>query len=296
MRKTIILFVFAGLISSCTSRYSISENKNKNSTNTFSSMNKKENALAFVQAVTTQDADKVRELANADYIQHNPFLPTGLEPFIGLFPVLETNDTKAKAVRVLEDGNFVVLHHLWTGAKPFGAEEMVSFDILRFDDNGKITEHWDALTPIVKETASGRSQLDGPIEIADKDKTEENKALVKNLLDDILYGKNPQNITDYISTETYHQHNPMIKDGLDGVQEAFQYLAENNDMFQYKKLHKVIGEGNFILTINEGEWHGKGQVFYDLFRIENGKAVEHWDIIQEIPSDGLANENGMFGF
>jgi predicted SnoaL-like aldol condensation-catalyzing enzyme len=43
-----------------------------------------------------------------------------------------------------------------------------------------------------------------------------------------------------------------------------------------------------------GEWSGKPQVFYDLFRVKNGK--EHWDVIQETPTKGLANINGMFGF
>ena len=52
----------------------------------------------------------------------------------------------------------------------------------------------------------------------------------------------------------------------------------------------------FVLTVSEGEWNGKEQVFYDLFRFENGKAVEHWDIIQEIPIENLVNENGMFMF
>jgi predicted SnoaL-like aldol condensation-catalyzing enzyme len=57
-----------------------------------------------------------------------------------------------------------------------------------------------------------------------------------------------------------------------------------------------MGEGNFALTISEGEWNGKNNVFYELFRIENGRIVEHWDAIQEIPTEGRANENGMFGF
>ena len=111
-----------------------------------------------------------------------------------------------------------------------------------------------------------------------------------------LYGKNPEKITEYISAETYHQHNPGIKDGLDGLQEAFQYLISQNDLFRYTKLHKVISEGNFVLTVNEGVWHGKSQVFYDLFRVEDGKIVEHWDVIQEIPTENLGNNNGMFGF
>ena len=41
---------------------------------------------------------------------------------------------------------------------------------------------------------------------------------------------------------------------------------------------------------------GKNQVFYDLFRVKDGKIVEHWDVIQEIPTEGLAHNNGMFGF
>ncbi|MEL7006689.1 MAG: hypothetical protein AAFN93_28780, partial [Bacteroidota bacterium] len=48
--------------------------------------------------------------------------------------------------------------------------------------------------------------------------------------------------------------------------------------------------------VSEGEWSGKQQVFYDLFRVDNGQLVEHWDVIQEIPTDGLANNNTMFNF
>lgn len=43
-------------------------------------------------------------------------------------------------------------------------------------------------------------------------------------------------------------------------------------------------------------WSGKKHAFYDLLRFENGKAVEHWDNIQEIPTKNLANNNSMFGF
>jgi len=48
--------------------------------------------------------------------------------------------------------------------------------------------------------------------------------------------------------------------------------------------------------VSEGEWSGKAQVFYDLFRMKGGKIVEHWDVIQPIPTEGLANTNGMFNF
>ena len=293
MLRHITALLWLSLLVSCNTSDNQTNNHDQNET---TKMTKSETAMAFVKAVTSQDETTVRSLANVDYIQHNPFVPTGLDPFISLFPVLKENGTAAKAARVIEDGDFVMLHQLWTGAKPFGADEMVSFDILRFDKDGKIAEHWDALMPNTPPNPSGRTLLDGPTEVKDLDKTEANKALVQNLVMDVLHGKNPGKITDYISTETYHQHNPAIRDGLDGVQEAFQYLIDNNDMFQYKTLHKIMGQGNFVLTINEGEWHGKGHVFYDLFRVEGGKVVEHWDVIQEIPTEGLAHDNGMFGF
>jgi len=128
------------------------------------------------------------------------------------------------------------------------------------------------------------------------DQTEANKAMAKSMVEDILMGKNPNKIADYISAEQYDQHNPGIKDGLTGIVEAVEYLTSQNNMFKYTKIHKVLGEGNFVLTVSEGEWSGKQHVFYDLLRFENGKAVEHWDVIQEIPTENLANNNGMFGF
>ena len=292
MRQTLAILLITGLITSCSSTNKHNDNQQTNT----STMSKKETVGTFLGAVMQNDPTTMRALANADYIQHNPFIPTGLEPFINMLPILQENGTRAENVRMFVDGNYVFMHNIWRNAQPFGAEEMVSFDIIRIDENGKVAEHWDAMTPLVKETASGRTQTDGPTEATDLDKTEANKALAKAMVEDILMGKNPEKITDYISTEMYHQHNPDIKDGLSGIVEAVEYLTSKNNMFLYTKIHKVLGEGNFVLTISEGQWNGTTNVFYDLLRFEDGKAVEHWDVIQPIPTEGLANENGMFGF
>ena len=63
-------------------------------------------AGAFLGAVLQGDVDTMRELANPDYIQHNPFIPTGLEPFIGLLPILQEAGTTAENIRMFEDGNY----------------------------------------------------------------------------------------------------------------------------------------------------------------------------------------------
>jgi predicted SnoaL-like aldol condensation-catalyzing enzyme len=292
MRQIIVVLLITGLIASCNSAKKTSDNSPSN----MSTMSKKETVGTFLGATLKGDVTTMRELANANYIQHNPFIPTGLEPFIQMLPVLQENGTTAENIRMFQDGNYVFMHNIWRNAKPFGAEEMVSFDIIRLDENGKVAEHWDAMTPLVKETASGRTQTDGPTTAIDLDKTKENKAIAKAMVEDILMGKNPAKITEYISAEQYDQHNPGIKDGLAGIVEAVEYLTSKNNMFRYTKIHKVLGEGNFVLTVSEGEWNGTTNVFYDLLRFENGKAVEHWDVIQPIPTEGLANENGMFGF
>ena len=104
-------------------------------------MSKKETVGTFLGAVLKGDTTTMRELTNTDYIQHNPFIPTGLEPFIQMLPVLQKSDTTAENVRMFQDGNYVFMHNIWRNAKPFGADEMVSFDIIRLDENGKVAEH-----------------------------------------------------------------------------------------------------------------------------------------------------------
>jgi predicted SnoaL-like aldol condensation-catalyzing enzyme len=257
-------------------------------------LNQREKITSFFEAINTRDVAAIEELVTEDYIQHNPFIPTGRDPFIGLLTtVLEDNGTKVENIRILEEGNFVAVHNLWTNAAPFGADTVVSFDILRFDQNGKIAEHWDAIQPWESQTANGNTMVDGPTNITNLDETSANKALAVAIIEDVLMGQNPDNITNYIA-EDYVQHNPGIDNGLVGIQAAVEYLVSINNMFQYNTIHKVIGEGNFVLTISEGTWNGTSNAFYDLFRMENGKAVEHWDVIQPVPTEGLANDNGMF--
>ena len=256
----------------------------------------REKTTSFFEAINVRDVATIEQLVREDYIQHNPFIPTGRDPFVGLLTtVLEDNGTRVENIRMLEEGNFVAIHNLWTNAAPFGADTVVSFDILRFDENGKIAEHWDAIQVWESQTVNGNTMVDGPINITDLDETEANKALAVSIIEDVLMGQNPNNITNYIA-EDYIQHNPGIDNGLSGIQAAVDYLVSINNMFQYTTIHKVIGEGNFVLTISEGQWNGTTNAFYDLFRMENGKAVEHWDVIQPVPTEGLANDNGMFGF
>ena len=253
------------------------------------SLSNKEKVVALLESLESGNPDPIQYINPNKYIQHNLAVGDGLAGFGEIMKNAPEGDFKAKVIRAFEDGDYVFTH---TEYDFFGPK--VGFDLFRFED-GLIVEHWDNLQGLVNETASGRTQTDGPTAIVDLDRTEENKTLIKNFLDDILFGKNPSKITDYISTSQYDQHNPAVKDGLDGLGEAIKSLEEAGMPMTYTKNYFVLGEGNFVLTVSEGSFMNKNVAFYDLFRVKDGKIVEHWDTVEEIPErSAWKNQNGKF--
>ena len=74
-------------------------------------------------------------------------------------------------------------------------------------------------------------------------------------------------------------------------------MAKNGITMTYDRIHKVLGEGNFVLVVSEGSFAGKHVSFYDLFRVEAGKIAEHWDVIEPLlPNSEWQHQNGKFGF
>jgi len=252
----------------------------------------KQKVTEVLESIETGATEPIAYINPGKYIQHNQAVADGLAGFGAVLGALnEAGGGKVEVKRVFEDGNFVVAH---TKYDFFGPK--AGIDIFRFED-GLIVEHWDNLQAIVAETASGRTQFDGPTEVKDLDMTEANKSLVKNLLNDVFLGADPDKITEYISTEQYDQHNPGVKDGLAGLGEALAALAEAGTPMLYEKNHLVIGEGNFVLAVSEGIFMKEKVAFYDIFRIEKGKVVEHWDTIEKIkPESEAKNTNGKFNF
>jgi predicted SnoaL-like aldol condensation-catalyzing enzyme len=250
---------------------------------------KKQKVVELLKSIEKGDTKPVSYINQNKYIQHNLAVKDGLAGFDKVLSQLPKGSAKVGVVRAFEDGNYVFTH---TKYNFFGPK--AGFDIFRFE-NGLIVEHWDNLQEIVQKTVSGRTQFDGTIKITDRDKTKENKKLVLNFVNDILLGKDPNKITGYISTEKYLQHNPNVPDGLEGLGKALEDLAKAGMPMKYTNNHMILGEGNFVLSISEGEFMNKHVSFYDLFRIENGKIVEHWDTIEEIPEKSKwKNTNGKF--
>ncbi len=254
-------------------------------------LSNKQKVAELLKSIETGATEPVGYINPNKYIQHNQAVADGLAGFGALLQQLPEGSAKVNTVRVFGDGDYVIAH---TDYNFFGPK--IGIDIFRFED-GVIVEHWDNLQEQVEETASGRSQIDGPNEVTDLDKTEANKTLVKNMLKDVFMGANPDKITDYISTEQYDQHNPGVNDGLAGLGAALTALAEAGMPMVYEKNHVIFGEGNFVLSVSEGIFMKEKVAFYDIFRIENNKVVEHWDVISKnLPESEAKNTNGKFNF
>lgn len=250
----------------------------------------REQAVALLESLESGDAGPVAFINSSHYTQHNLDVADGLEGFGAVLQNAPPGGFKATVVRAFTDGDYAFTHTVYDFFGP-----KIGFDVFRFED-GLIVEHWDNLIEVQPANLSGRTQTDGPTEVVDLDKTDANKALVRSFVETVLVGGDASDLTAFINPEQYHQHNPAIADGLVGLGAALKDFEENGLVLKYDTLHKVLGEGNFVLTMSEGKF-GKGEhtAFYDLFRLENGRIVEHWDVIEPIPARAeWKNKNGKF--
>ncbi len=257
-------------------------------------MAKIKKALELINTFSTGDVNKASELIAQGYIQHNLSYGTGADAFIRSVKYLAGAPVKTtvKNIRAFEDGDKVFLQTVYNFA---GACNQVAFDIFRFDKDGKIAEHWDNLADSAEPNPSGRTQIDGTTAIKDLDKTEDNRELIKNFLYDIMQGNNPQKTPDYFDGDIYIQHNTGIADGLSGLGLALEALEKQNMKMIYNKVHQVLAQGNFVLAVSEGLFGNIPTSYYDLWRVEDGKIAEHWDVMETILDRAeWKNDNGKF--
>lgn len=257
-------------------------------------MTRIQKALELINTFATGDTEKARSLLAEDYIQHNLAYGTGRDAFISSVEYLASAPvrTTVQNIRSFEDGDRVFLHTVYNFA---GAGQQVAFDIFRFDENDLIAEHWDNLAAMAQPNPSGRTQIDGTLQLNDLDRTEENRQQVNRFLYDVMQGHHPEKTAEYFDGDIYLQHNTSIADGLSGLGAALAAMAEQGVQMIYEKTHMVLAQGNFVLAVSEGTFGGKHTSYYDLWCLENGKITEHWDVMETIADPSVwQNQNGKF--
>ena len=210
-------------------------------------MTNKDKALALINTFATGDTDVAKKLLAEEYIQHNLAYGTGRDAFLGSVTYLASAPvrTTVNNIRAFEDGDkgFLQTVYNFAGAEP---------------------------------NPSGRTQIDGTME-KELVNAEETRKIVSAFVGDVLRGENPEKLTSYFDGDTYIQHNIGIADGLSGLGAALEALGKQGVQMIYDQTYQILADGNYGLVVSEGSFDGAHTSYYDLFRVENGKIVEHFN-------------------
>ena len=258
--------------------------------------NKSAAANAMIDLFAKQDPSGVDRYFASPYVQHNMRQPEELDALRKLAQQATTwKGVHTIVRRSLAEGDLVLLQSLYSNllGRPGLA---VAFDLFRFNKDGKIVEHWDALEPAVGADATRLAQADGALDILDLERGTANRKQVLSFVETVLIGGKPERSGRFIDTRKFVEHSPQRGDGMMRKEGQFGTATTPEKTIRYLKVHKTVAEGNFVFVQGEGRI-GASQVLeiYDLFRLQAGKIVEHWDVLQPLaPREQWANANGPF--
>lgn len=265
----------------------------------------RERSLSTLQvgfkAAAANDFKGFMSIASNSYIQHSPDLADGWEPVWGLL----TNRPKGFSSKTktwtgphgfLDNGNFLVMFREVDRGDGTGPSKIV--DLLRFDSDGKYSEHWDIRQPLSKTTVSGHSETDAhakftenPVNYSQKEE-EANKTIVANFLNMAFNSGQLEKALDTYVHEDYVQHNPLIADGRKAVAATFASGKIPSLCYDIKY---VVAQNDLVVAYSKVTSKQGTSAVVDILRVRDGKLVEHWDVVEAVPADKeMPHTNGMF--
>jgi len=247
---------------------------------------------ATIAIFRDRDSTALDRFFSEPFVQHDPNIGDGL-PGLRAFVAELANSpaTNVTIYRTFVDGDMVMLHSKYEGWPGFSGP-VIAFDLFRFKD-GKIVEHWGGQAAEAGPNPSGHTQVDGPAAVVDRKQTEANRTLVRNFKQAVTVELRFDRVDEFIDGDHYVQHASKVGDGTAQMKARVSGVVKPGAT-QVLIPRRYIADGNFVLCLVEARTEPP-TANYDLFRVENGKIAEHWDVLSIIPPQNRwKNTNGPF--
>ena len=247
---------------------------------------------AVIEIFRNRDSTAIDRFFSEPFVQHDPNIADGLSGLRAFATELANSPTTNVTIyRTVVDGDVVMLHSKYEGWPGF-SEPVIAFDLFRFKDD-KIVEHWGGQTPETGPNPSGHTQVDGSTAIVDRERTETNRTLVLSFKQVVTVELRFDRVDEFIEGDHYIQHASKVGDGTARMKARVSQVEKPGGA-PVLIPRRYIAEGNFVLCLVEARTEPP-TANYDLFRVENGKIAEHWDVLSVIPpKNQWKNTNGPF--
>lgn len=238
----------------------------------------KQRILSFYKLIVGQrKVELIPEFICEDYIQHNPTVKQGRAGIIEMINYLKTLPpppvgAKSPIIRAIQEGDLVVTHLDIT----FMGKRMAVIDLFKLKD-GMLAEHWDVIQEMPDQMGMAITATNGTAEINESASAIKSKEIVERFYKAVIQKVPVINLVkpDYI------EHDATV---IESGKSLDAYWSDDNS--RQIKIHRIIGEGNFVVVQSEFKRADKAFVFYEIFRVEQEKIAEHWSVRQAIP-DGI---------
>ena len=247
---------------------------------------------AMIKIFRDRDSTAIDRYFSDQFVQHDPNIADGL-PGLRAFvnEAMNSPTTNITIYRTVVDGDTVMLHSKYQSWPGFSGP-VIAFDLFRFK-GGKIVEHWGGQTSETVPNLSGHTQVDGPTAVIDRERTEANRTLVRNFKQVVTVELRFDRVDEFIEGDHYMQHASKVGDGTARMKARVSQVEKPGGS-PVLIPRRYIAEGNFVLCLVESRTEPP-TANYDLFRVENRKIAEHWDVLSVIPPENRRNNiNGPF--
>jgi len=223
------------------------------------------------------------------YTQHSTGVGDGAEGFLAFFEPFVARNPKRdiRIVRIFEDGPWVFCSAYQSLNE--GTAEWVTMDMFYTDPDGLILEHWDTIAPYVAETVSGEDMVGGASDIDPSVDSDRSKTLVREYSKQIRQEGHIARLDRFVAPDLI-QHSPTIAPGRQGLANWLGSAAAG----AYEMLFQLIGQGDFVVTYGKRHAQGKDIAVFDLYRIADGRIVEHWMNEEEVAPRASWGNSGKF--